>query len=77
VIWWPSRASTAIATLPSPPAAVIAPFDYVSMLYVSAIGYAVWGDVPDGALLVGAVIVAASGLYILRRETRWAASEPG
>jgi len=52
------------------PAAVIAPFDYVSMLYVSLIGYAVWGDVPDHALLIGAVIVIASGLYILHRETR-------
>jgi len=57
------------------PAAVIAPFDYVSMLYVSLIGYFVWGDVPDRALLIGAVIVIASGLYILRRETRRAASE--
>jgi drug/metabolite transporter (DMT)-like permease len=59
------------------PAAVIAPFDYVSMLYVSVIGYVVWGDVPDGPLLIGAVIVVASGLYILRRETRRAAPEAG
>jgi drug/metabolite transporter (DMT)-like permease len=59
------------------PAAVIAPFDYVSMLYVSLIGYAVWGDVPDRALLIGAVIVIASGLYILHRETRRAAPSSG
>jgi drug/metabolite transporter (DMT)-like permease len=59
------------------PAAVIAPFDYVSMLYVSLIGYAVWGDVPDSALLLGAVIVVASGLYILQRETRRAAPAGG
>jgi drug/metabolite transporter (DMT)-like permease len=59
------------------PAAVIAPFDYVSMLYVSVIGYVVWGDVPDGALLIGAVIVVASGLYILHRETRRAAPAGG
>jgi drug/metabolite transporter (DMT)-like permease len=52
------------------PAAVIAPFDYISMLYVSLIGYAVWGDVPDRFLLAGAAIVIASGLYILNRETR-------
>jgi drug/metabolite transporter (DMT)-like permease len=49
------------------PAAVVAPFDYVSMLHVSVIGYVVWGDVPDRALLIG---VIASGLYILRSETR-------
>ncbi len=59
------------------PAAVIAPFDYVSMLYVSLIGYAVWGDVPDHALLIGAVIVIASGLYILHRETRRAVPPRG
>jgi drug/metabolite transporter (DMT)-like permease len=52
------------------PAAVIAPFDYASMLYVSLIGYAVWGDVPDQLLLLGAAIVIASGFYILHRETR-------
>jgi drug/metabolite transporter (DMT)-like permease len=50
------------------PAAIVAPFDYVSILYVSLIGYAVWGDVPDTPLLVGAAILVASGLYILHRE---------
>ncbi|HZS82832.1 MAG TPA: DMT family transporter [Stellaceae bacterium] len=52
------------------PAAVIAPFDYASMIYAALLGYAVWGDVPDGPLLLGAAIVVASGLYILRREAR-------
>jgi len=45
------------------------------VLGLALIGYFVWGDVPDRALLIGAVIVIASGLYILRRETRRAASE--
>ncbi|MBV9521815.1 MAG: DMT family transporter [Alphaproteobacteria bacterium] len=52
------------------PAAVVAPFDYASMLYVVLIGYAIWGDIPDRILLLGVAIVVASGLYILRRETR-------
>ena len=56
------------------PVAVVAPFDYTAMLYVSIIGYVVWGDVPDGALFAGAGIVIASGLYILHRETRRAAA---
>jgi drug/metabolite transporter (DMT)-like permease len=54
----------------SAPVAIVAPFDYVSIIYVSLIGYAVWGDVPDAPLLVGAAILVASGLYILHRETR-------
>lgn len=58
------------AAFRSAPAAIVAPFDYASILYVSLIGYAVWGDVPDGPLLIGAAILIVSGLYILHRETR-------
>jgi drug/metabolite transporter (DMT)-like permease len=52
------------------PAAVIAPFDYASILYVTAFGYAIWGDLPDRILLLGAAIVVASGIYIVHRESR-------
>ncbi|BBK38586.1 hypothetical protein STAQ_36640 [Allostella sp. ATCC 35155] len=52
------------------PVAVIAPFDYTAMLWGTAIGYAVWGEIPDTLLWVGAAIVAGSGLYIVHRETR-------
>ncbi|WP_374448855.1 DMT family transporter [Stella sp.] len=52
------------------PVAVIAPFDYTAMLWGSILGYAVWGEVPDAPLWVGAAIVAGSGLYIVHRETR-------
>jgi drug/metabolite transporter (DMT)-like permease len=52
------------------PAAVISPFDYTGLLYAAIIGYAVWGDVPTLPFLIGAMIVIASGLYILHRETR-------
>ncbi|MGE0724270.1 MAG: DMT family transporter [Alphaproteobacteria bacterium] len=52
------------------PVAVIAPFDYTAMLWGSAVGYAVWGEVPDAWMWAGAVVVAASGLYIVYRETR-------
>ena len=50
--------------------AVVAPFDYASILYVTVLGYAIWGDLPDRILLLGAVIVVASGLYIVHRESR-------
>ncbi len=35
-----------------------------------ASGYFVFGDVPGSSTLVGAVIVIASGLYVLYRERR-------
>ena len=52
------------------PVAVVAPFDYSQLLWAGLIGYFVWGEVPHALTLVGGVIVAASSLYILWRETR-------
>ncbi len=52
------------------PVAVIAPFEYSSMLWAVMLGYFFWGEVPDRWVWVGTVIVVGSGLYILYRETR-------
>jgi drug/metabolite transporter (DMT)-like permease len=52
------------------PIGVIAPFDYSQLVWATLFGLFVWGDVPRPATLVGAVIVAASGAYIFRRELR-------
>lgn len=52
------------------PAAVVAPLNYTSLLLGALFGWMVWGDVPTGAMLAGAAVVMASGLYILHRETR-------
>jgi drug/metabolite transporter (DMT)-like permease len=51
------------------PAAVAAPFSYLSMIWAVGFGFVLWGDVPTPALLAGGVVVAGSGLYILYRET--------
>ena len=34
------------------------------------LGFAVWGDLPTVALLIGSAIVIASGLFLFWRETR-------
>ena len=47
----------------------MAPFNYLSLIWATILGFAVWGDVPTPGLLVGSAIVVASGLYILWRET--------
>ena len=52
------------------PPSVIAPFDYTAMIYATIIGWMVWGELPKSQIWVGAVIVVASGLYILFRETK-------
>jgi drug/metabolite transporter (DMT)-like permease len=51
------------------PVALIAPFDYGALVFALSFGYMIWGDVPDGYIVVGSLIVIASGLYILHRET--------
>src|SRR5580700_4671295 len=60
--WW-----TRSLTL-APPSAVV-PFNYLSLVWASMLGFAVWGDMPTTHLMIGAAIVVASGLYILWRET--------
>jgi drug/metabolite transporter (DMT)-like permease len=52
------------------PAATIAPFEYTALLWAAVLGYLLWGELPDSVTLAGASIVAASGLYIVYRETR-------
>ncbi len=49
-------------------AVVVAPFDYLSILWATLIGYWVWGELPNSWVWLGVVIVMASGLYILHRE---------
>jgi drug/metabolite transporter (DMT)-like permease len=60
--WW--TRSLALA----PPSAVV-PFNYLSLVWATGLGFAIWGDIPTSSLLVGSAIVVASGLYILWRET--------
>ncbi|MET0905946.1 MAG: DMT family transporter, partial [Tardiphaga sp.] len=47
---------------------VIAPFEYVSLLLTIAIGFAVFGDVPTLAVVLGALIIVASGIAVILRE---------
>src|SRR5262245_14298310 len=50
------------------PAATVAPFIYVQLLAVTGLGFLVFGDLPDLWTLVGALIVATSGIYLVHRE---------
>jgi drug/metabolite transporter (DMT)-like permease len=58
------------------PVGVVAPFDYIQLIWASLIGFGVWGEVPQAATLAGAVVVAASGGYILWREIRVSRAGP-
>ncbi|SNR95991.1 MULTISPECIES: DMT family transporter [unclassified Azospirillum] len=52
------------------PVAVIAPFDYSAMLWATGYGFLIWGEVPDSRVMLGALIVVSSGIYITVREAR-------
>jgi drug/metabolite transporter (DMT)-like permease len=60
--WWTRSLSLA------PPSAVV-PFNYLSLVWATIVGFIVWGDMPTTQLLIGSAIVVGSGLYILWRET--------
>nr|WP_249128163.1 DMT family transporter [Bradyrhizobium lablabi] len=49
-------------------ASVLAPFQYTQLLWVSILGFIVFGEVPDVWTVTGAAFIVASGLYIAHRE---------
>lgn len=49
-------------------ASVLAPFSYTQLLWVSILGFFIFGEVPDVWTVVGAAFIVASGLYIAHRE---------
>lgn len=48
--------------------AVIAPFEYSSMLFALVIGYTIFGEVPSHTVLAGAALVIIAGIIIVYRE---------
>jgi drug/metabolite transporter (DMT)-like permease len=48
-------------------ASLVAPLDYTGLIWATAIGWIFWQDVLTPPMLIGAAIVVASCLYILRR----------
>lgn len=51
-------------------ASLIAAFDFLRLPFTAAFGFALFGEVPDEFVWVGAAIIFASTYYIARRETK-------
>jgi len=49
-------------------ASVLAPFSYTQLLWVSILGFLIFGELPDGWTVTGAAFIVASGLYTAHRE---------
>lgn len=50
------------------PAAILAPFSYAQLVWASLLGFLVFGVWPTSATLLGALIIALSGIYSAYRE---------
>jgi drug/metabolite transporter (DMT)-like permease len=50
-------------------ASAIAPFSYLGILYATLFGIAFYGEYPDMWTMIGALVIAGSGLYVWHRET--------
>jgi drug/metabolite transporter (DMT)-like permease len=50
------------------PAATVAPLQYTLLLWAVIFGWAFFGDIPERSIVIGAVLIVISGLYIFFRE---------
>lgn len=60
--WFVIKAYSAASTT------ALAPYPYLQMLWMIIAGYVVFGQLPDRWTIAGALIIVASGLYIVHRE---------
>ena len=56
-------------------ASLIAPLEYTALIWGVGLDLALWGVLPDQVTWLGAAIIIASGLYLLRRERVHAEAE--
>jgi drug/metabolite transporter (DMT)-like permease len=52
------------------PASTVVPYQYSLIVWVGALGYAVFGDIPPPSTVIGAIIIVASGFWIFWDEQR-------
>jgi len=65
-----------IMALDAAQAVVVAPVQYSLLVWGTLYGFLIFGQLPDGWTLAGALIIVATGLYTLNRE-RLAAKRAG
>lgn len=50
------------------PVGIIAPFEYMAMVWATILGFLIWGDLPSTFSFGGMLVIIFSGIYILHRE---------
>jgi drug/metabolite transporter (DMT)-like permease len=51
-------------------ASLLAPFEYLAMVFAAVVGYVFWGEIPVFTTWLGAAVIAASGIFIFARRQR-------
>jgi drug/metabolite transporter (DMT)-like permease len=49
-------------------ASIIAPFDYISMVWAVAVGWLLFGELPAAVVFIGSATVVAAGIFVIWRE---------
>lgn len=49
-------------------ASLLAPFEYLAMVFAVVVGYVFWGEIPVLTTWIGGCVIAASGLFIFKRK---------
>ena len=58
-------------------ASLLAPFEYLAMVFAAIVGFVFWDEVPVVTTWIGGAIIAASGLFIfMRRQKRKPSTGP-
>jgi hypothetical protein len=52
------------------PASTLQPFHYVVLIWATMVGYLAFDDLPDIWTILGALVIAGSGIYAFYREQR-------
>lgn len=57
-------------------ASVVAPFEYMLLIYALFWGWTVFGEWPEGSVFVGAAVIIGAGVYVFTRTDRVAQKVP-
>ncbi|MBZ8119108.1 DMT family transporter [Roseovarius sp. LXJ103] len=52
------------------PASTIAPIHYLEIVSATALGFWIFGDLPDGLSIIGIALIVGSGFYVFLRERK-------
>ena len=64
------------ASLRLAPVPVVAPFDYLQLVWAVLLGWAIWQAQPPPSTWAGAAVIVASGLFTIWREHRLGRDQP-